>query len=68
MGEIRDIVRAKILAQKESFCITDIYLKLKDVTTDQKLILDVVDELYSKELLTYDCIDPANGLYAFMVK
>lgn len=68
MSGIRNTVREKILEQKTPFCITEIYSILKDITTDKQLILQVLYELQNNQLLTYECIDPANELYAFIVK
>lgn len=44
-------IREAILGQKEPFCLSDIYVRLKGLTDDRNLILQCVEELFAAKLL-----------------
>lgn len=58
-------IRQAILKQKGPFCISDLYVRLKNLTDDRNLILQCLDELYDKRLVDYKSIE--KDLWAFVV-
>ncbi len=58
-------IRRAILKQKEPFCISDLYGRLKDLTDNRDLILQCLEELFDRRLLDYKHIE--KDIWAFVV-
>ena len=61
----RSKIRQAILNQHEPFCNKDIVLRLKNISKDEGLILNVLDELYSEGLIDYT--EQNNGKWCWII-
>ena len=65
-------VRRNILIQDKPFCLNDLYNRIgAKSSSDKKIVLSTLDELYDDELVEYKKVtteDKANFGYAYVIK